>query len=456
MNKVFKRTLLLVVFSGALLLGMLFFLYEYVADGPHWVRFYTNAHIYSEGNLNIGRITDRRDRVLVETENSVRHYNESESIRRATMHAVGDAEGNVATGIYGNYSDKLVGYDLLNGVYNFAGKGTTLQLSLDAELCAQASEALGGYKGTVGVYNYKTGRVLCMVSSPSFDIASPPELPQVPDDAWDGVYVNRFLSSAFVPGSIFKVITAQAAIEEIPDIRSRKFVCEGSIEMDGGQIRCSGVHGEIDFDEALAYSCNVAFAQLASELGPDTLTKYAEKAGVNDSVSFSRVTTARGNFDVSDAKESQLAWAGIGQYSDLVNPCGFMMYMGAVANGGAAVTPTLVEKTIDPIGVALPLNGLPESRRIMSADTADTLKEMLRNNVELSYGQENFPGLPICAKSGTAEVGGDSEPNSVFAGFLDDDEHPYAFIVIAENAGAGRGVAGSIANRVLQKAVSDD
>ena len=453
MNKVFKRTLLVVVFSAALLAGILFFLYEYLTDGPTWVRFYANAHIYANGDLNTGRIVDRQGALLVETDKGVRRFNDSAAVRRATMHAVGDIGGNVATGVYKNYADKLVGYDLLNGVYSFAGEGTTLTLSLDAELCATALEALGGYKGTVGVYNYKTGEILCMISAPTFDIADPPELPEAPDDAWDGVYINRFVSSSYPPGSIFKLITAQAAIDEIPDIHSRTFTCEGSIELPGGEIRCSGVHGEIGFDEALAYSCNVAFAEIAVELGGPTLTHYAEKAGVTDSFTFSRMTTAKGNFDVADTTDSELAWAGIGQYTDLVNPCGFIIYMGAVANDGVAVYPSLVEKTTNAIGLSFPLGDPKNATRLMSSATARELKRMMRNNVESYYGQENFPNLQICAKSGTAELSGGSEPHSVFTGFLDDSEHPYAFIVIAENAGAGRGVAGSVANAVLQKAV---
>ena len=102
MNKVFKRTLLVVVFSAALLAGILFFLYEYLTDGPTWVRFYANAHIYANGDLNTGRIVDRQGALLVETDNGVRRFNDSAAVRRATMHAVGDIGGNVATGVYKN------------------------------------------------------------------------------------------------------------------------------------------------------------------------------------------------------------------------------------------------------------------------------------------------------------------------------------------------------------------
>ena len=130
-----------------------------------------------------------------------------------------------------------------------------------------------------------------------------------------------------------------------------------------------------------------------------------------------------------------------------------MVYMGAVANDGVAVYPSLVEKTTNAIGLSFPLGDPKNQTRMMPSATARKLKRMMRNNVESYYGQENFPGLKICAKSGTAELSSGSEPHSVFAGFLDDSEHPYAFVVIAENAGAGRGVAGSVANAVLQKAV---
>ena len=81
--------------------------------------------------------------------------------------------------------------------------------------------------GTVGVYNYKTGEILCMVSTPTFDPANPPDI-AADDPAWDGVYVNRLLSANSIPGSIFKVVTINAAIENIPDLFQRKWTCTGS------------------------------------------------------------------------------------------------------------------------------------------------------------------------------------------------------------------------------------
>ena len=95
-----------------------------------------------------------------------------------------------------------------------------------------------------------------------------------------------------------------------------------------------------------------------------------------------------------------------------------------------------------------------KTKSMIDSSTAQSLTEMMANNVENKYGSDMFPGLNVCAKSGTAEVGGNKRPNAWFTGFLDDPEHPYAFIVLVENGGHGAQVAGSVANKVLQSAVN--
>ena len=84
---------------------------------------------------------------------------------------------------------------------------------------------------------------------------------------------------------------------------------------------------------------------------------------------------------------------------------------------------------------------------------AGTIADMMHNNVIETYGQDRFPGMDICAKSGTAEVGADKSPNAWFTGFLRDEATPYAFIVLVENGGGGSSVAGTVASQVLQAAV---
>ena len=116
----------------------------------------------------------------------------------------------------------------------------------------------------------------------------------------------------------------------------------------------------------------------------------------------------------------------MGQDKDLVNPCSLLAFMGSIANEGEAVVPNLVgSETIG--GTAIPA-ALPDGKdtyETYSAETCQRLKEMMRNNVVTEYGQSQFGDLAVCAKSGTAEVGGGAEPHAWFAGFIDDPDHPW-------------------------------
>ena len=328
-------------------------------------------------------------------------------------------------------------------------RGNELYLTIDSDWNKAAWQALNGRKGTVGVYNYKTGEILCLVSSPSFDPRNIPGDLET-NSKYEGVYLNRFLSSTFTPGSVFKTVTLAAALEEIPGLEDRTWTCEGSVQIGGETITCGGVHGEQTIRDALANSCNVVFGQLAVELGGDTLARYAGKVGLTDSYSVDGIPTAAGSFSFTgDITDANLAWAGIGQYHDAVNPCSLMVYMGAIANGGKSALPRLIQQVDRPVLPTLP-RLTRHTGQLLSSSTADALADMMSNNVAVSYGEKRFSGMDLCAKSGTAEVGGDQKPHAWFAGFLRDEEFPYAFVVLVENGGSGASVAGDVASAVLK------
>jgi hypothetical protein len=145
-------------------------------------------------------------------------------------------------------------------------------------------------------------------------------------------------------------------------------------------------HGEVDLKQALSDSCNCYFGKLAEELGPDIMNEYVDKTGLTKNRKIDGITTAAGSFEFPESGVN-LAWAGIGQHKDLVNPCTMMMYMGAIANGGQAVKPRLIESvrftTFD-----LPASLPAKSRDISMIDegTANILKGMMAYNVEDNYG----------------------------------------------------------------------
>lgn len=450
MKKIERRAIMCLLLAGVLIVGLGIFCFRYVTDGDDWATHTANKQIYNDsGKLKTGSLYDANGVLLMTNTSGEMTFSSDYALRKALVHVTGDQSNNIATGANVVYPDKLAGYNLLTGTYSLKGQGRNVNLNLDADVCKTAAAALGSRSGTVGVYNYKTGEIVCLVSSPNYDPVNPPS---VSADDTSGIYINRFFSASFSPGSIFKLVTAAASIENKDDYASWTYTCDGSEEYGSDKVTCQSAHGTVNLQQALADSCNCYFGKLTEELGSKTMYKYVKKTGLTENRKVDGVTTAAGSFEFPESGIN-LAWAGIGQYNDLVNPCTMMMYMGAIANGGQAVQPQLIGD-ID-FACGLPAGIQLKKRKIsmIEESTADILKSLMHYNVEDNYGTGNFPGLAICAKSGTAEVGKNVKPNAWFAGFLDDENHPYAFIVLVEKGGSGSSVAGSVANKVLQKVV---
>ena len=447
MNRVANRSTIALMLAVVLLGGMCVFLVEYVMNAGDWVIFPGNPHVYNGVNIGCGVITDRSGEVLLDS-TSDRVYADDSAVRKATIHWLGDRHGYISAPAVTHYAPDMAGYDLLGGLYGYSGTGGKAELTISAQIQKTALEAMGKKKGVVAVYNYRTGEILCAVSAPNYD---PDDVPKIDEskDKYEGIYLNRFTQTAYVPGSVFKLVTAAAALDTLDNAADTEFRCRGSYEMSGGKVKCTGEHGTIDLEEALAESCNCYFAQLTEVLGADTLKRYVEKLEITKSLTFDGITTAKGSFSVEDASAQQIAWAGIGQYLDTVNPCRFLTFMGVIAGGGEAAQPHIVASA----GAGL-FGGYQASTvstgRLLDENTAAALAELMRSSVKNQYGDKNFPGLNVCAKSGTAEVGGDKKPNAVFTGFCMDEEYPLAFFVVVEDAGSGAKTCVPIISEVLE------
>ena len=456
MNRIAGRAWALLLMVAMLLGGTGFFLYEYATQSGDWVMHTGSPHVYQQDGKTVamGTVVDRDGNFLLGLENK-RAYSVDAAVRMSTVHWLGDREGNIYAPFLSNYAKEMSGFDTVNGIYNYGGQGGVTTLTLSASVQAAALEALGDRKGTVAVYNYKTGQLLCAVTTPTYD---PDDIPDFSADAsaFEGVYLNRFLQAAYIPGSIFKLVTTAAALETIPDIREQTFTCTGSYSFGTDKVTCEMAHGTLDLKAAMRRSCNCAYAQIALQLGRETLAQYVEAYGVTKPVSFDGVTTVRGNFDVAGAASVELAWSAIGQHKDQINPCAFLTFVGAIANGGLPVTPYVVE-SVSVAGRTAYTAAVTAQARIMPEETARQLAEYMRNNVTGHYGEEHFHGLTVCAKSGTGEVGGGQKPNAMFTGFVTDEEYPLAFIVCVENGGYGKTTCIPIISAVLAqcKAVLD-
>ena len=446
MNDISKRTYFALALTGVLLFGLVAFVVRFFLFSDRWVTFSGNPHVYHEGVLDTGVVRDRSGVLLLDTEGG-RTYAEDSATRRATVHILGDRQGNIPSQVLTHYASTLVGYDQLSGTKHSSSTGE-LKLTVSAQAEVIATQALNGRKGAVGVYNYKTGEILCAMSSPTLDPDNPPS--EVDDSS--GLYVYRMFHAAYTPGSIFKLVTAVAAMESLPDITAQSFTCTGSTVINGETISCPYAHGTLSFKDALAHSCNCAFARIAVQVGSRKLSEVAERIGVNQSFSFDGLYTRAGNFDLAGADQNAIAWAGVGQHTDLVNPYQFLRFMGAVANGGSAAEPYLVAEAKNNGKVRYRAKtGMTDA--LLTEEDAVLLQQMMRYNVEAIYGTWNFPGVQVCAKSGTAETGGDSN-TATFAGFVLDERYPLAFIVVVEEGGAGSATCAPIAGSVLQACIN--
>jgi len=448
MNRIASRAWITILIAMLLLAGLTFFVCEFVAQSGQWVVFSGSPHVYNGANIDCGVVTDRDSILLLDMEGE-RTYSKDEVLRSSIIHWLGDRSGSIDAPALSSYSAQIAGYDLLNGVYNYGGTSGVTELTLSASVQRTALQALNGYKGTVAVYNYKTGELLCAVTSPTYDPDNVPDIEHDTTGALEGMYVNRFTQSVYTPGSIFKIVTLAAALETIPDIQEQTFTCTGSYTFGVDRITCESSHGNQDLKNAFCNSCNCAFAQIAQQLGGETLERYVQEFGITDSVVFDGITTAKGNFEASDTAQVNVAWSAVGQYNDQINPAAFLTFVGAVANDGKGVTPYLVEKIT--VGSSTTYSAKTESTgRIMASGTAQVLQEYMGYNVMQKYGSDNFPGLTVCAKTGTAEVGGGKKPNAMLAGFVTDPDYPLAFVVCVEDAGYGKTVCVPIASKVLE------
>ncbi len=455
MNRVSRRAsallLLVILLSG----GMGFFVWEYFTEAETWIVSPGSPHILNSGNIGCGQVVDRDGELLLDISGS-RIYSERLAVRKSTLHWLGDRQGRISAPAIAHYGREMTGYDVMEGLYSYTGEAGKAQLTISSRIQEAALEAMGDRKGTIGIYNYKTGEILCAVTTPNYD---PDDVPDIEGDetgAFEGIYLNRFTQSTYIPGSIFKIVTTAAALESVPDILDRKFECTGTYAYGVDKVTCEKAHGRLNLKQALAKSCNCSFAQIADLLGGETLQKYADQFQIAQPVKFDGVTTAKGNFDVANAARVQVAWGGIGQYTDQINPCRYMTFMGMVAGGGKAAVPHIVASVTLDGEQTYRAEAIPTDR-VMPEATARILQEYLRNNVVSVYGAEKFPGLTVCAKSGTSQLGGDQSPNAMFAGFVTDEAYPLAFIVVVENGGYGSSTCVPILSKVLKvcKSVMD-
>ena len=421
----------MLLIAALVIVGMSVYVLRYIDHGKEWALYFSRANTGSTGHL-----VDRNGITLAYFSGADNLFSPDRETRVANYHVTGDYWGRTGTGLLSRFWKDTNSFSLLTGTTHASDK--LLQLTIDARLNHKMYEALGeDCEGCMLVCNYRTGELLGMVSVPSTDpVDGNAELR-------DGTFINRCISASFTPGSIFKLITASAAIENLPNLDKRTWYCEDGVKIAGVEITCIADHYTQTFEQALANSCNVAFAQIAVELGQDRMIRYTRDYGFLDGHSLDGIPTAAGSYPLEFVGDPETGWSGIGQSTDMVVPYSMLRFLCAVANGGTLIEPHLL------------LGENPTASVLVKPSTADKLGQMMNYNAVSHYNADVlFPGMTVCAKTGTAELG-DGDSHSWFVGYLADEETPYAFVTLVERGGFGITRAGVVASEVMQWAVEN-
>lgn len=433
-----------------------YLMYSNITYGQKWFRAPYNPRISAANNIaDAGAIYDRNGIRLAYSVGGERRYAENSDMRKAVSHTVGDVYGK-SLGAETYFAKYLYGYDqgLLDKVASVSSgrKGADIYLTIDAELCEYIYNHMD-YNGAVVVMNYETGEILASVSAPAFD---PQNLRNANEEDEEGaVYLNRALQGRYPPGSTMKAVTAAAALKN--GITDLELNCTGEDYINGQKITCpkDGGHGDVDFKTAFEKSCNVYFGRLSELIGEAALMEAAEDFAFNHEFAFSDFNMLKSNFELS-GEAGDLAWAGIGQYKDLVTPLHNALIASAIANGGVMIQPnTLLDVRY---GDRSAYNYNPSQfRNVLNFDDAQQLADLMRSTVDHGTATSaDIDGVTIDGKTGTAEYYRDGEikNHSWFIGFSEDRRHPYAIAVILEGAGYGSAHATPLAGQIFEKLLS--
>jgi peptidoglycan glycosyltransferase len=364
--------------------------------------------------------------------------------------------------------------DMLTGKDREGGSVVT---TLNAAAQKAAFEGLGDKKGAVAAIEPSTGKILALVSTPSYDPSKFAGTSDKDAEAWKAVQkennpddpmLNRALREVYPPGSTFKVVTAAAALENgVVDGIDDKTKTPDPYRLPETTTDLGNQHGECknaSIKYALMVSCNTVFAKLADSVGNEKMIEQAEKFGFNEKELDTPVRAAESIYP--EDNRPQNAMDGIGQASNRATPLQMAMVASAIANDGKLMKPYMVDQlkaaNLDTIETTEP----EELSQAVSGETAQKLQEMMEavvNDPQGTGSKAKVDGATVGGKTGTAQHGlnNSEKPYAWFISYakLDDGSSPVAVAVIVEDGAANRddisggGLAGPIARDVMQAVV---
>ncbi|MEV6793743.1 penicillin-binding protein 2 [Streptomyces sp. NPDC051320] len=355
-------------------------------------------------------------------------------------------------------------------------QGGNVVTTLNADAQKAAFKGLGDKKGAVAALDPKTGAILALASTPSYDpsvfagnsVSTDSKNYNKLKNDKDEPMLNRALRQTYPPGSTFKIVTAAAALENglytdvnaktrsplpyyLPDTDHQPLNNEGNIPCKNATMMV-----------ALQWSCNTVFGKISADLGNDKMKAEAEKFGFNEPKLDTPVRAAESVFPTDNRPQN--AMDGIGQASNRATPLQMAMVASTVANDGKLMEPYMVDSLQAPNLNVIEKHQPKELSRPVSAENAQKLQAMMENVVQKGTGKNaQMQGVTVGGKTGTAQHGVDNsgKPYAWFISYAKTDSgSPVAVAVVVEDSKAvgadisGGGLAAPIAKDVMQAVIN--
>jgi len=327
-------------------------------------------------------------------------------------------------------------------------EGNSVVTTIDTKLQQVAYDALQGYRGTIGVVEVKTGRLLAIASTPSYN---PNELAvswEELGERADAPLLNRLTHGLYPPGSTFKVLMAYAYLQEHPEEEFR-YDCTGTARFRNTTVHCNNqkAHGMQTLEEALANSCNTAFAYLGEQLSDEMLMEMMERLGFNTTWEET-LPYLESRFSITEeTSDAARVQASFGQGEILMTPYHKLMLVSAIANGGTLKLPYLAERLENCNGESIRSFISGNDIHLFDADAAELLKQYMVAASEDKMQEFAARGITVAGKTGSAESAAGT--HSWYICFAPAENPEIAMVVLMESAGSGSRYAVPAAKKIL-------
>jgi penicillin-binding protein A len=423
--------------------------------------------ILLESRVTRGGIFDHNGEIIAQTQTiqgkKVRVYPKGEMYEPALGYSTVQLG---ASGLEGSLANWLMGIkgatatQTVQQLFSLPRQGDDVVLTLDSHLQSVAYNALKGKMGAAVALDPQTGEVLALVSQPGFN-------PTNLEDHWKDIsnqkqerpLENRAFS-LYPPGSIMKVVTSASLFRSGLNT-TNLYDCKGSTVINGQVIpeQNEKAHGWVNYNMALADSCNTYFATFGVQAGDKSFLSAAKGFGFGQKIPFELnipVSQITNSAKVPEALSTNLlAASSFGQGEVLVSPFQMALITAGIANKGVIMKPHLVQRVLDPSqNVQFEQQPQPWLTALSKEEADKITSAMVTAVTDGTASPGALPGVQVAAKTGSAEPGGDQPTHAWYIAFAPAEAPRIAVAVFVEHGGTGGGAAAPIARQIMQEALA--